>query len=268
MNARFDEERRFHDSLVEDPGGRPANRFYAVNASSWAFYRRLLVADSALAARRGNVRILEYGSGAGAYSSRALAAEGLPVIGVDISEASVRKAQERAASEFPGADLDYRVMNAEALEFDAASFDVVCGNGILHHLDLERSFAEVARVLRPNGAAIFSEPLGHNPLINLYRRLTPTQRTEDEHPLRMRDVDLAQRYFRQVDAWFFHLLVLLALPLRRTFAFERVQGALDTLDRAILRSASPLRRYAWIVVLRLAQPVAPTEPQRAPQPPQ
>jgi hypothetical protein len=35
----------------------------------------------------------------------------------------------------------------------------------------------------PAGWALFSEPLGHNPLVNWYRNRTPEQRTEDEHPL-------------------------------------------------------------------------------------
>ena len=36
---------------------------------------------------------------------------------------------------------------------------------------------------------IFIEPLGTNPLINLYRKLTPRSRTVDEHPLIPKDFD-------------------------------------------------------------------------------
>jgi SAM-dependent methyltransferase len=253
MEARYEKERLFHDSLVESEGARSANRFYAVNVSSWSFYRDLLLAE---ARRAREPQILEYGSGAGSYSALALAAAGFPVVGIDLSAASVQAAREHAAREAPQGALDYRVMNAEALEFLDRSFDLVCGNGILHHLELEKAYAEVARVLRPDGSAVFSEPLGHNPLINLYRRLTPAQRTEDEHPLRMSDLDLARRHFGRVEAWYFHLLVLAATPLSGTRVFGPVRRGLDRVDRLIFDAVPPSRRLAWQVVLRLSQPRA------------
>lgn len=42
---------------------------------------------------------------------------------------------------------------------------------------------------------MFFEPLGHNLLINLYRRLTPELRTEDEHPLVACDLERLVNYF-------------------------------------------------------------------------
>jgi len=252
--TRYDKERSFHDSLVESEHDRAADRFYAVNVSSWSFYRDLLLEE---ARRAEEGRILEYGSGAGSYSSLALAEAGFPAVGIDLSAASVEAARERAAREAPDVALDYRVMNAEALEFEDASFDLVCGNGILHHLELDRAYAEVARVLRPGGSAVFSEPLGHNPAINLYRRLTPAQRTEDEHPLRMVDLKLAERHFGKVEARYFHLLVLAATPLRDTRLFQPVRRGLDRVDRLIFDAVPPSRRLAWQVVLRLTQPRTP-----------
>lgn len=38
----------------------------------------------------------------------------------------------------------------------------------------------------------FSEPLGHNPIINWYRNRTPEMRTEDEHPLLIKDIEFAK----------------------------------------------------------------------------
>jgi hypothetical protein len=59
--------------------------------------------------------------------------------------------------------------------------------------------------LKTGGEGLFLEPLGHTPLINLYRRFTPRFRTPDEHPLVISDFELARRYFGSVDAEFFHL---------------------------------------------------------------
>jgi len=51
-------------------------------------------------------------------------------------------------------------MNAEELKFADDYFDIVCGGAILHHLDLNKALSEIARVLKPDGKAIFVEPLG------------------------------------------------------------------------------------------------------------
>lgn len=251
---RYAKERQFHDALVEEDQARAAGRFYAINESSWTFYRRLLIDEAERAQERGAARILEYGSGAGSYSSVALAEAGYACTGVDLSEASIRASREYAAREFPNGLLDYRVMNAEALEFEDGSFELVCGNGILHHLDLERAYREVARVLSPTGVALFTEPLGHNPLINLYRRLTPSQRTADEHPLLRRDFKLAGNYFREVESWNFHLLALAAVPFRRTRVFKPLLSGLNRVDRLLLDHVPPSRRYFWLVVFRLSRP--------------
>ncbi len=47
--------------------------------------------------------------------------------------------------------------NAERLPFADASFELVFGHAVLHHIpDLRRAFAEFARVLRPGGTLLFA----------------------------------------------------------------------------------------------------------------
>jgi SAM-dependent methyltransferase len=159
----------------------------------------------------------------------------------------VREAASRGLSE----RTHFAVMNAEALDFPDASFDRVCGSGILHHLDLNKAYAEIARVLRPNGYGIFLEPLGHNPLINWYRRRTPQMRTEDEHPLLKSDLALARDYFSDIRSRFFHFAALGAVPLRRSFLFKPAIAIGEGIDRLLLSSVSPLRNQAWMVVIEL-----------------
>jgi SAM-dependent methyltransferase len=176
------------------------------------------------------------------------------VTGIDLSPVAIEKAEEEAESRGVAAATEFRVMNAEALDFPDDSFGLVCGTGILHHLDLDRAYGEIARVLRPDGRAVFVEPLGHNPAINLYRRRTPELRTEDEHPLVMPDLERASEYFQDVDPRFFHLSTLLAVPARSWKRFDPLLNTLGRFDDALFRALPALRRYAWLVALVFARP--------------
>src|SRR6266480_3305548 len=55
-----------------------------------------------------------------------------------------------------GIDVDAVACDAEQLPFEDESFDLVFGHAVLHHLpDLDASFAELYRVLRPGGMIAF-----------------------------------------------------------------------------------------------------------------
>jgi SAM-dependent methyltransferase len=56
-----------------------------------------------------------------------------------------------------GLDVETLAGDAERLELPDASFDLVLGHAVLHHIpDLERAFAEFHRVLRPGGRIAFA----------------------------------------------------------------------------------------------------------------
>lgn len=244
---RLAREQEFHDARFAE-GPRAADRFYAINRASDRFFR------DALDALEPGSSVLDYGCGEGAYAAIHAARRGLPVIAIDLSPVAVEHARQAAAAAGVEGLIDFRVMNAEALDLDPEMFDFVCGLGVIHHLDIAAALREVTRVMRPAASAVFVEPLGHNPLINLYRCGTPAQRTVDEHPLVLDDLALVRQRFRIVQATYFHLLGLLAFPLRHSRLFPRTLDALDRLDASLLRT--PLRRYAWMIGLRLAGPVA------------
>ena len=169
------------------------------------------------------------------------------IVGIDISPEAVKLTNRRLAEAGlrRGRAL---VANAESLPFPDGAFDVVFGSAILHHVELAKCARELHRVLAPGGIAVFREPLGHNPLINLYRRLTPVARTEDEHPLLRRDLALLGEAFAMEDSHFFGLTSLLATPLRSLRAGRRLRDALDRLDARLLRLPL-LRHFAWQVNL-------------------
>ncbi len=111
-----------------------------------------------------NQRLLEVGCGIGVDSIQ-LAKRGYQVTAVDLTENALSVAERFAAHR--GVTIDFRLGNAEGLDFPDQSFDAVYSFGVLHHTpDVGRSVAEVHRVLRPGGTAYVM--LYHrNSLVNL-----------------------------------------------------------------------------------------------------
>lgn len=92
------------------------------------------------------------------------AREGATCYGIDIAWTTAQKARARSC------DLDVplriAVADASALPFAADSFDCVYTMGTLEHVpDPDRAFAEIARVLRPNGVAIVGVPNCRDPFL-------------------------------------------------------------------------------------------------------
>ena len=243
-DGRLQREADFHDDAFSGNTREAAGKYYATVAAAKAHYQALILRDA------GGRAVLEYGCGRGS-AAFTLAQHGAGVTGIDISEVGIREAEAQARVLGLQDNLHFRQMNAEALDFEDGSFDLVCGSGILHHLDLDRAVAEVLRILRPGGRAVFFEPLGHNPFINLYRRLTPAMRSADEHPLSMTDLARITGNFTSSQLAFFGLFTLLAAPLRPGPG-STVLRTLEFIDRAALRRPW-LQRHAWIVVTHLTR---------------
>ena len=101
-------------------------------------------------------RVLDVATGSGNFIHFLL--EGLKdyteIIGVDNNE--------RAAATFTevfkeNPKVRFQMMDAQRLDFDDSSFDLVCISNSLHHLDPIPVLHEMKRVLRPNGLLLISE---------------------------------------------------------------------------------------------------------------
>ena len=245
---RIEREKDFHDISFRDNIRKKAHKFYSVTKKSRDYYHQILKSNST------GANALEYGCGPGGFAFM-LAEHGAKVTGIDISDVAIDLAEVEAESRGIHDRISFSMMNAEELEFDDSSFDLICGTGILHHLDLEHSYSEINRVLKENGIAVFIEPLGHNPLINLYRKLTPNLRTVDEHPLMKRDLKLAEKYFGNVDIKYFHMLSLAAVPFRNIPLFKLLLAFLDLIDSALFAILPFSRKHSWSVVIKLYAPL-------------
>lgn len=248
-------EAEFHDRL-RSPALREdaklyarltANKkWYAVSRESKAFTEDFLCRHS-----RG-ARSLDYACGDG-YYSLLMAGAGADVTGIDISPMSVANARREARAK--GLKAEFEVMDCEQLGIPDSTFDLINVSGVLHHLELSKAYAELARVLKPTGKVICVEALAHNPIFRTYRRLTPHLRTEfeTEHILRRRDVLKAREFFNRVEWRFFHLASLSAVPFRNSRLFEPVLSVLETLDDGLLRIPG-LRWWAWQIAFVLSGP--------------
>ena len=162
-----------------------------------------------------NKALLDYGCGNGIFSIFP-AKNGSQVIGVDISEGQIKLAMERAVYEGVSESASFFVGDCEALGFEDDCFDVILSSGTLSCLDLEKAFCEMARLLKPDGCVVIVDTLGHNPLLNLNRKIKlrrglRTQWTVD-HILHMNDLKLAESYFGRVEVKFFDLATLAIAP--------------------------------------------------------
>lgn len=265
MESRKLEEIAFHDKLRDgayeqrwspDAEARVANdpvwsnfKYYAIERASIDLMRRWLLESC-----RG-ATILDYCCGNGEESLFVARNGAKSVVGIDISDVSIRNCEQRAKDEGVADVASFRVMDAENLEFPDDTFDFMMEYGVLHHLDLPKSMSELARVLKPRGSMVCTETLGHNPLIRMYRRRTPALRTawETEHILTRESFETIRQHFGRVEMHFFHLATLGAVPFRRTPLFSMVLGGLQAVDALLLRLPG-LRWQAWQVVFRLSEP--------------
>jgi ubiquinone/menaquinone biosynthesis C-methylase UbiE len=200
-------------------------------------------------------RVLDYCCGNGFEALRLAKSGAREVVGIDISEKSIENCRRQARAAGLATIASFEVMDAEATSFPDSAFDVVTEYGALHHLDLRRAFAELARIVTADGVVVCAEVLGHNPLIHLYRRLTPHLRTEWEvaHVMRRRDLRLAKEYFGGMEMRFFHLATLAAVPFRKTRGFSVLLRTLESLDSAFLK-LPVIKWNAWMVVFVLSRP--------------
>jgi len=129
------------------PGTR---RFYElVEAHRYTKEWHIPIAADFAGAR--GLKVLEIGCGLGTDGAQ-FAEAGSDYTGIDLTEAAVELARKRfELFNLPGT---FRVADAEKLDFEDKSFDLVYSHGVLHHTpETRKAIGEVHRVLRPGGSA-------------------------------------------------------------------------------------------------------------------
>jgi ubiquinone/menaquinone biosynthesis C-methylase UbiE len=186
-------------------------------------------------------RLLDIGSGLG-ESSVYFALKGAQVTMADISPGMVETA--KALAKLHGVEIEGLAVSAEDLQLPAESFDIIYIANTIHHVqDRELLFRKMHDVLRPGGWFFSYDPVAYNPVIKVYRRMATQVRSEDEAPLRRRELKVAKKYFPNTqhrEFWMSTLLLFL-----KYYAIDRIHPNQERYWKKILGEKSEHLRW-WM----------------------
>lgn len=246
-----DADRAEHADANDGKGVDAANRKYYATTRLSNRYLNNWIAENA----HGKV-FLDYACGAGFMTVKAAQAGASLAIGLDISDVSVKKATRTAAQEGVTENTLFIQGDCERTELPDNCVDTILCSGMLHHLDLSYALPELRRILKPGGVILAVEALDYNPIIKLYRLLTPALRTdwEKHHILSLADVKFARRFFNVRNITYWHLVSLFATPLRNTSLFPAAMAVADAIDQVILK-IMPVSLLAWMFSFEMVKPI-------------
>ena len=142
-------------------------------------------------------RVLDIGCGEGA-DALLLAALGARVTAIDVSPKAIELARNRARSSGLEEDVEFVCAPLETAKLRDRTFDVVCGDNILHHMlpVLDETMARLVSYTKDDGRLVFVEPTNLNPTLRRIRFLVPvhTETTPGERPLEASDLRIIEQH--------------------------------------------------------------------------
>jgi SAM-dependent methyltransferase len=198
------------------------------------------------------LHVLDAGCGDG-WMSVILAKLGASVSGFDISPEAIDVARTRAAVNGVADRISLQAASFYSMPFPDNEFDIVIGQAILHHLrDKHAAAAEIRRVLKPGGRALFVECFGNSAVLERLRLLVPVASGSPEDPdhwrdkVSNRDIDVFRAVF-SVKIEHYHVFS----RLDRIFRSAKIVRMLNRVDVALLRTFPIIRRYARTIFMEL-----------------
>lgn len=259
---RFNAEKKFHDQWAESEN---LEHIDVIKANEACTSPEIRFISKKLGKIEGK-SLLDIGCGLGEVSVY-FALKGADVTACDISEGMLNSAKFLAKKN--KVHIRTHLTAAEDLKFPKdSSFDVIYAGNLFHHVDIDQTLDRVKPHIKPDGILVSWDPIAYNPLINIYRKIAKKVRTEDEHPLTVKDIDRFRNQFKQVELryfWFSTLIIfiIMALVQRRNPNKERywkmviteadkwapIYKPLEKFDNLILKFLPPLRFFCWNVVI-------------------
>lgn len=142
------------EDRIESYWSKRSDKFYDLRVEELNSDKRKLWEDEIISnlPDKENLKILDVGCGPGFFSV-ILASLGHKVVGIDLTKSMIDRAEQIA--NMLDYDIDFRVMNAQELDFDDEEFDVVISRNLTWTLpDIEKAYREWYRVLKKDGVLL------------------------------------------------------------------------------------------------------------------
>jgi len=217
----------------------------------------------------GATLLLDLGCGRG-EAAEAFAKIGFVVIGIDSNREAIVTADQSTAG------ITYIEADVHHLPVESGCVDAILSLSLLQYVDVPTVLRECHRVLKPGAKAVFIENLRANPMACVYRvarwvswRIpdAPVLRrfASDDRPIRhlsWREADQFGQTFELEGVTAYHLVtpfLMSLIPLgvlNGSAGYARYVAAvrwLNLRERWLLAFAPVLRRFCWIVVVRVAK---------------
>ena len=152
-------------------------------------------------------------------------------------------------------------MALENLQYNDNTFDIIVGEMVLHHADLEKSINETIRVLKPGGRAVFRETNAQNKILMLARSLLtgrfgiPKLRDEIENPISKKDIKKITKISKGKCTCFyfsFHFFKMLHFYIFKS-KFKALQKIFNNLDNMIYKYIPFLRKYSYTIIIQISK---------------
>ncbi len=203
--------------------------------------------------------VLDTGCGHGAFSVYAVS-RGAEAFALDVQMARLKFAADQSAG--MALPVSFVCGRSEELPFPDGFFDLVLSRSTLQYTDIPGVNRELLRVLKPGGALVLVENMAHNPFLLLFRafrRLTGNRVRIGTYVGNKAGAIRGYATVTQMGAMlsglrdggccFCHLFRPLSLGVCQLTGQARWARFLDRgvelLDRTLLRSIPPLKRFAW-----------------------
>lgn len=252
LEPRKQEERVFHnqvrapeDYLEGSADNRPNKIFYTTTQKSQCYV------DNWIKKNAPGKIVLDYACGIGSHSVFAIENGASLVLGIDISEESIKIAQATAEKK-KTENCYFLQLDCENTSLPDNSVDIVLCLGVLHHLNLANVYPELHRILRKGGKVLAVEAFGYNPFIQFYRNRTAKLRTkwEKEHILRLQDISLAKKFFQLGDVKYWHYTSPLSVLFKKTSLFIPILKTTNFID-SFMSKIPGVRLLSWQVTFEL-----------------
>jgi 2-polyprenyl-3-methyl-5-hydroxy-6-metoxy-1,4-benzoquinol methylase len=184
-------------------------------------------------------RVLDVGCGDGS-NAILMARFGARVTGIDISPKSIELCNRRAELDGVGGNTQFICSPLETADLLTGSYDIIWGDGVLHHLipELDGVMRQLVSYAKPGALFVFSEPVCLSPLLRRLRKRIPihTDATPNERPLERAEMATIRRYLPHLELRWFSFLSRLDRFFLRDNNYERAplhrRLAADALGRA------------------------------------